>query len=104
MLHTLLHSRPHVREKFLVLRQTVMLADTPENSCALVLLFSPGGPRRFFDMISLGPATVRLLNVLTPLAEGGRVLLVTTAVEGVGDVGGVSRPHIPAVPIQSWAR
>src|SRR2546422_601859 len=94
MLHTLLHSRPQIRQKTLVLGQAVMLAHAPENCCALIFLFSPVRPWGFFDVVSLGPATVRLLNFFTPLIEGGRVLIVSATVESGGNEAAISRPGL----------
>src|SRR5438309_988259 len=102
MLDALLHCRPHVSKKLLVPRQRVVLADAPENSCALILLFSPRGTRRFFEMVSLGPTAIRLLGFLAPLIEGCRVTIVSTTIESKSDVRPISRPDVAIVRLKSW--
>src|SRR5437899_3910621 len=94
MLDALLHSRPQVGQKILVLCQTVMLTYAPENCRALIFLLSPGRPRRFFDMVSLGPAAIGLLNFPTPMIEGGCISIVSATVESVSHVCPISGPDI----------
>src|SRR5712692_794743 len=104
MLDALLHCRPHVSKKLLVPRQSVVLADAPENSCALIFLFSPRRTWRFFNMVSLCPTAIWLLDFLAPFIESCRVVIVATAVQGISDVRPISRPDIAIVRLQSWGR
>src|SRR5437660_12150022 len=102
MLDSLLHSRPHVSKKLLVPRQSVVLADAPENSCALILLFSPRRTWSCFNMVSLGPTAIRLLDFLVPLIECCRVVTVATTIQCICDVRPISRPDIAIVGLQCW--
>src|SRR3989442_14175761 len=97
MFDAFLYRRPHIGQKIFVLGQVVMLADAPENGCALILLFSPGRPGRFFDMVSLSPAAVGLLDFLAPMIKRCRVLVVPASVKSVGDVRPISRPDVAIV-------
>src|SRR5207245_10978968 len=102
MLDALLHCRPHVSKKLLVPRQSVVLADAPENSCALILLFSARGTWRFFNMVPLSPTAIRLLDLLAPLIECCRVVIVATTIQSICDVRPVSRPDVTIVVLQRW--
>src|SRR6266581_4733991 len=102
MLDPLLHCRPHISKKLLVPRQSMVLADAPENSCALILLFSPRRTRRFFNMVSLSPTAIRLLDFLAPLIECRRVVIVATTIQSICDVRPISRPDVAIVGLQSW--
>src|SRR5207245_10760521 len=101
MLDALLHCRPHVSKKLLVPRQSVVLADAPENSCALILLFSPRGTWRFFNMVPLSPTAIRLLDFLAPLIECCRVVIVATTIQSICDVHHVSRQDVTIVRLLS---
>src|SRR6266566_7684628 len=102
MLDPLLYRRPHVGQKLLVPRQGVVLADAPENGRALIFLFSPRGTWRFFNMVSLGPTAIRLLDFLAPLVECCRVVIVATTIQCICDVRPISRPYVAIVGLQSW--
>src|SRR5690348_15602740 len=97
MFNTILYSAPHVGYKHLAFGQAVMLADAPEDRCTLILLLSPGGSRRFLDMIPLSPPAIRLLNFLAPLVECRCVLIVPAPIKSICDVRRVSRPDIAVV-------
>src|SRR5438132_12193502 len=102
MLDALLYCRPHVSKKLLIPRQSVVLADAPENGRALIFLFSPRRTWRFFDMVSLGPTAIRLLHFLAPLIECCSVVVVATTIQCICDVRPISRPDIAIVRLQPW--
>src|SRR5437660_10262253 len=97
MLDSLLHSRPHVSKKLLVPRQSVVLADALENSCALILLFSPRRTLRFFNMVSLGLTAIRLLDFLALLIESCRIVILATSLQSTSYVRDITRPDIPII-------
>src|SRR5438445_10934258 len=103
MLDALLHRWPHISKKLLVPRQSMVLADAPENSSAPILLFSLRRTWRFFNMVSLSPTAISLLAFLAPLIERCRIVIIPTTVQTISVARGISRPDIPLVGLQSWA-
>src|SRR5207237_10725508 len=102
MLDPLLHRRPQISKKLLIPRQSVMLSYAPQNGRALILLLSPRGTWRFFNMVSLSPTAIRLLDFLAPLIESCRVVIVATTIQSICDVRPISRPDVTIVRLQSW--
>src|SRR5207247_3586741 len=104
VVNTLPDSRPDIRKKTFISCKLIVLAHSPENSCALILLLAPGWAWRLLDVIPLIPPTIRFLHFLAPAVEALGVFGVAATVQRIRNIGTISRPDVSIVRVQCRTR
>src|SRR3989442_1849403 len=97
MFNAFLYGGPNGFQKISILSQLGVLSEAPQDGGALVFLLSPGRRGRPFNMVSLIPSTVRLLNFFAPTIEGLCIFVLAAAVERTCDICPASGPNVTVI-------